>query len=107
MSEFDSDTSMSGTEGSDTGAGGNKKTEKKKLFFMDASGTLQFHPRKIFFDQAYTFMSVDSPSTAFSSFYITDISTNPHQTPATFESQLGVLQNDAERWFCLFSLKIE
>ena len=74
---------------------------------MDASGTLQFHPRKIFFDQAYTFMSVDSPSTAFSSFYITDISTNPHQTPATFESQLGVLQNDAERWFCLFSLKIE
>jgi hypothetical protein len=74
----------------------NRETNEFDLF-MDASGTLQFHPRKIFFDQAYTFMSVNSPSTAFSSFYITDISTNPHQIPATFESQLGVLDSDAER----------
>ena len=73
----------------------NRETNEFDLF-MDASGTLQFHPRKIFFDQAYTFMSVDSPITPFK-FYITDISTNPDTIPATFESQLGVLQSDAER----------
>ena len=67
-------------------------------FFMDASGTRQFHPRKIFKDQAYTFMSVASPSSNFT-FYITDISAagEPSLHPPTFESQLGVLHNDSER----------